>query len=221
MVEYYYKGGMYMSKKEKEVWKTYPEYDWIQGSRFGEIRTVDHYVTRKDGKKRFVKGHVLPQHHLRNGYMQVSLTINGKTVALSVHRVIAMCFLPNPINLPEINHIDCDKTDNHLNNLEWCTRKYNIDYREERGTARNRPVVVINLETSEVLWFKSQMEASRQLKCSEGNIRGVIAGQRKQTKGFWFCRANKNSVEAVRHKFGDEVADRVGELIKDTKIQSV
>jgi len=83
-----------------EVWRPCPLIEWLYGSNLGNLKTVDHHTTRKDGRKRFVKGHDLPQYRKPNNYMQVCVCVNGKKKYLLVHRIIAACFLPNPDNLP-------------------------------------------------------------------------------------------------------------------------
>lgn len=118
-------------KRKKAVWKTYPDYPFIQANQFGEIRTIDRYVKAKGQGKRLIKGRVLKPRDCGHGYMQVSFRANGKPVCLFVHRIVAICFLPNPDNLPEVNHIDCDPTNNRLDNLEWCTSEYSNTYREK------------------------------------------------------------------------------------------
>lgn len=121
-----------MKNTEEEVWRTCPEFPFIQASNLGRVRTVDRYVINgRNGSKRLVKGHILKQYLNPNGYMYVHLTVKGKQVNLYVHRVIASTFIPNPDNLPEVNHKDNDRTNNSVNNLEWCTRQYNQDYKKE------------------------------------------------------------------------------------------
>ena len=66
--------------------------------------------------------------------MAVPLTCNGKLHLKKIHRLVAQAFLPNPDNLPMINHKDEDKTNNRVDNLEWCTAKYNANY----GTIQER-----------------------------------------------------------------------------------
>lgn len=205
--------------EEKIIWKQYPEYPSIEANQFGEIRIKDRVVTGKDGKKYHSKGHVLKQHQNQDGYMFVSFRANGKFVCLKVHRIVAACFLPNPNNLPEVNHIDCDRTNNRLDNLEWCTHQENVAYRDRLGrtakhNAPKKPVIAVNLETFEVLWFESQHEASRQLGVYQGGISGVVKGNRNKTGDYWFCCADETAVEKIRTKFGDGVAEKVKELMK-------
>ena len=113
-----------MSSKE-EIWKVYPDYPWIEVSNLGRVRTKDRTVTRSDGKKQFVKGRILKQQCGRGGYMYVAFGANGKKVNLRVSRVVAITFIPNPNGYSQVNHIDCDRSNNRVDNLEWCTSQYN------------------------------------------------------------------------------------------------
>ena len=208
-----------MVDKEEAVWKTYPEFDFLQANQFGEIRTVDHYATRKDGRKYFVKGCVLKQHPNKKGYMQVSFKVDGKQIHPLVHRIVASSFLPNPDGLPEVNHKDNNPKNNSVENLEWCDHKYNMAYREKYGKSAaevsGTPVLAVNLKTGEVLHFESQHEVARQLGVFQESICRVLKGQRKQTGGFWFCYADENAEEKIRAKFGEEAANEVEKLINE------
>lgn len=149
--------NMTQTTDEQVVWKTHPEYPWVEVSNLGRIKTVDHYVTCKNGSKKLVKGHILKQYFAEKGYMYVALNVNGKQVNLLVHRAVAISFLPNPDNLPEVNHKDNNRTNNRLDNLEWCTRRYNEDYKKNFGTTSaevlGHPVFAVNLNTSRILYF--------------------------------------------------------------------
>ena len=78
-------------------------------------------------------GHILKQHKDKDGYWVLSLK-RDKYKTYFAHRLVAQAFIPNPDNLPMVNHKDEDKTNNNVDNLEWCTAKYNSTY----GTARER-----------------------------------------------------------------------------------
>ena len=205
--------------KGQEVWKTYPEYPWIEASNLGRVRTKDRYVTYSDGRGRLYKGHILKQYLRKDGYMYVQAGVNGKITNLYVHRVIATLFLPNPNNLPEVNHKDNDRANNEVSNLEWCTAQYNNDYRNNFGTSPTQifgcSVFAANPETSEVFWFESQSEAARQLDANSSSIAKVIKGKLNKTHGHWFCRADENAVEKTRVKFGDEIAEKVKKLLNE------
>lgn len=202
---------------EEEVWKVYPDYPFIEASNLGRIRTVDRYVPGKRRSKRLIKGRVLKQRINNRGYMYVQFRVNGKKIFPYVHRIVATCFLPNPNNYPEINHIDCDPTNNRLDNLEWCTHEYNTAYREKYGKALGRPVIAINPETSEVFWFESQHEATRYLSVCTSSINEVVKGKRHKAGGCWFCDADENAVDKTKVKFGDEVANKVEKLMRENQ----
>lgn len=197
---------------DDEIWKTYPEYPFIQGSNLGNVRTISRYVKTKNGS-RWVCGRVLKQHHNRNGYMQVTTTINGKTVTISIHRIIAACFLSNPDNLPQVNHKNNVRDDNRVENLEWCSRRYNLQYRNKFGisygeAAKKCPVIAINLETLEVLRFSSQTEAGKNLGISRPSIGQVISGKAKQAGGYYFMNGDGSDVKMNKNRLRKIVAGR-------------
>lgn len=110
--------------KDGELWKPCPEFeDKYLISSYGRVLGIGTYNTCK-------KGELIKQHKKRgrNGYMQVRLYNNGIAKTIEVHTLVAKAFIPNPQSLPMINHIDEDKTNNHVNNLEWCTNQYNVRY---------------------------------------------------------------------------------------------
>lgn len=205
--------------KQKEIWKVYQELPFIEVSNLGRVKTKDRIVTRGNGGKYFVKGRVLKQHLQPNGYMYVRFRLNGKKVKLYVHRIVATCFIPNPDNYPQVNHKDNDPTNNAVSNLEWCTNQYNQDYKKNFGTSPaqifGRPVIAVNLETSEIFWFKTQTEAAYQLVANVGHINEVIKGKLHKTGGYWFTYADDTAIEKTRAKFGDEMANKVRELMSD------
>ena len=184
---------------EKEVWKPYPDYPFIEVSNLGRVRTKDRIVTRSNGRKCFVKGRVLKQYSSHNGYMNVHFGVNGKTINLIVSRAVATSFLLNPNNYPEVNHIDNNPKNNTVSNLEWCTKKYNLDYKKNFGTSpaqiQGRPVFAVDLKTGKVLKFESQGEAARQLHLSQGDICSVLKGLYNQTGGYWFTENESEITE--------------------------
>lgn len=208
-----------MHEEEKVIWKIYPEFDFIEVNQFGEIRTKDRIVRGKDGNKYHIKGRVLTQQLNNRGYMYVQFRANGKYVKRLVHRIVAICFIPNPNGWPEVNHIDNDPTNNAVSNLEWCSDQYNQDYKKNFGTSPAQiqaiPVIAVNLETSEIFWFESQSEAARQLGADVRIVNSVVKGKSHKTHGFWFCNADKKAVEKTREKFGDEIAKKVKRLMNE------
>ena len=94
---------------------------------------MDRYVTRNDGVTAFRKGKVRPKLLNTDGYVQSKLCKNGKYKTVRIHRLVAEHFLPNPNNLPEVNHKDCNRANNMIDNLEWCTHTENIHHTLKHG----------------------------------------------------------------------------------------
>lgn len=92
-----------------------------QVSNLGRVKTLGKGKTQKQEK-------ILKTQINKNGYVSISLNKDGKRQAFYVHRLVATMFIPNPNNLPEVNHKSEIKTENHIENLEWCDKKYNMIY---------------------------------------------------------------------------------------------
>ena len=114
-----------------EEWRPIPGYEGLyEVSNTGRVRSVDRYVKTCYGSYRLHKGKVLSPGIRPDGYLVVSLQYR----MFRVHRLVAQAFLPNPDNLPQVNHKDENPGNNNVDNLEWCTAKYNNNF----GTARIR-----------------------------------------------------------------------------------
>ena len=112
-----------------EEWKDIKGYEGLyQVSNKGNVRTLEHTAVNRRGVTYFVKGRQLKLHTYPNGYKDVMLQHKGSSKRFLVHKLVAEAFIPNPNNLPEINHKDETKDNNCADNLEWCTRKYNCNY---------------------------------------------------------------------------------------------
>lgn len=197
-----------MIDKPIELWARYPDFDFIEGSSFGRIRTVDRYVLDKRFGERLIKGRILRQRCNRYGYLYFGFGVNGKNIYLSAHRVIASCFLPNPLDLSEVNHKDNDPLNNNVSNLEWCSREYNVAYREKYGKSAKEsvpksPVYAVNLNTLEISRFESQHEASRELGISYTDVNGVITGRYKYTGSYWLTKDNGDGFKIDKNKLYD------------------
>lgn len=190
--------------REQEVWRTFPDCSLIEASNLGRIRIKDRYTKTKKGL-RFVKGRVLKQIPQRNGYTKVRFSVDNKKFYLFTHRIVATCFCPNPNNYPEVNHIDCDRTNNVASNLEWCTHEYNMQYREKYGEATGHHVFVVNLRTFKVLKFRSLREAGRQLGIDNSDIAKVVKGKISYAGEYWFT---ENESEITKDKIR-EIKDSI------------
>jgi hypothetical protein len=115
----------------EEVWKDIPDYEGYQASNLGNIRSVDRKVKNSNGREYYVKGTSIKKTLSKNGYYVVRLT--KAKLERFVHRLVGFAFIPNPENKPQINHINGVKTDNRLENLEWCTNRENIEHARVTG----------------------------------------------------------------------------------------
>ena len=98
-----------------------------QVSNCGNVKSITHYRKNRYNKKQIVKGKLLKLNDDRSkGYLIVTLCKNGKRKTYRVHRLVAETFIDNLENLPQVNHKDGNKYNNHINNLEWCSCKENI-----------------------------------------------------------------------------------------------
>ena len=195
-----------MIKNESEIWKSLPSVPGVEVSTLGRVRTLDRVASSENGT-RFLKGRVLKQYDNGRSYLNVSIPIDGKWTMKYVHRLVTQTFIPNPDNLPEVNHKNCNRSDNRVSNLEFCTHSYNIQYREKYGISNTEalgsPLFAVNLKTQEVSHFRSQHEAGRILGVRQGNIYSVIKGNRKQSGGFWFVNDDGHAVDVVKSKLHD------------------
>lgn len=116
-----------------EEWRDITEFTGYQVSNMGRIRSLDRIVsyTNKLGKevKLTISGQIISlRQHKRDKYLKLRIRNNSKRIVLSVHRLVAKAFLPNPNNLYTINHKDEDRTNNKVTNLEWMSIKDNDNY---------------------------------------------------------------------------------------------
>lgn len=117
-----------------EEWKSVVGYEGLyEVSSLGRVRSLDRY----DSNNHFLKGRILRLCADTKGYLIVGLWSNNKKKMYKVHRMVAQAFIPNPDNLPIINHKDENPINNNVDNLEWCDSEYNNNYGTARERARN------------------------------------------------------------------------------------
>lgn len=188
---------------QDEIWREVPGYEGLyEVSNRGAVRSLCYNGGGRKSPK------VLRPAKNTWGYLQVGLHKGGKTKRLTVHRLVAEAFLQNPLNLPELNHKDEDKTDNFVfvdeagntvperSNLEWCDRSHNINY----GTRNNRvskaltgrrpsprrPVLQFDLEGNLIREWSSANEVEKHTGWSHGDIAKCCLGKPyfKSSHGF-------------------------------------
>lgn len=171
----------------EEIWKPIG-YEGYEVSNLGRVKSY---------KYDKINGKIMNPYKNTKGYLQIDLQLDGRKrenrVHLSVHRLVAIAFIPNPDNLPQVNHKDEDKTNNCVDNLEWCTNDYNAHYGThiERVAEKIRVPIYSVDKQGNIEHFPGVREADRIVSGKEYGISAPISmclnGKRKTAYGRqWF-----------------------------------
>lgn len=154
-----------------EIWKDIKGYEGLyQVSNQGRVKSLERYKIGRFGIKYRVNEKIIIPHQDKYGYIRVGIYKDGVERTIRIHKLVAEVFIPNPNNYTEINHIDEDKTNNRVENLEWCSRSYNVRYgsrldkvskalQGHYNTKCSKSVLCVELNRK----FPSSMEAERWL----------------------------------------------------------
>ena len=165
----------------REEWRDIKGYEGkYMVSNLGRVKSLNYSNTGKEG--------ILNARDNGKGYLRVILWKDGKDKKYRINRLVAQAFIPNPDNLPEVNHKDEDKTNNRVDNLEWCSRQYNIEY------SQGKAVIGINKVSGLIVEFPSASEASRQTGINSRNICACLKGRQKSTGGFYWHYSESEEV---------------------------
>ena len=182
----------------KEVWKDIKGFEeYYEVSSFGRVRSKARIIERGDGLSMTFTGKELAPYSnkKRNGYCYVYLRVGGKKYSKSVHRLVAEAFIPNPNNLPQVNHKDENTQNNRLDNLEWCDAKYNSNYGSKPlKNKENAPKVAVeqyDLKGNFIASFPSQLEAAMKTNTKQGGIASCLAGRAKTANGYIWKKQQK------------------------------
>lgn len=155
-----------------------------------KIKGFENYEIFEDGTITGYKGEKLKPIVKKTGYCEVYLYKDGKPHYKLLHRLVAETFLPKVIGKNEVNHIDGNKLNNSVSNLEWCNRNENLAHAYKTGLKKNntvaKSILCIKIDTKERFVFSSIYQASKKLKISKGNICLCCKGIRPQASGFLF-----------------------------------
>jgi hypothetical protein len=194
---------------KEEIWKDIEGYEgYYQVSDLGRVKRLPR---GRQWPYRQTHNNIRKQ-HVKNGYLQVNLSKDNKVKWVGVHRLVAMAFIPNPNNYPQVNHIDECKTNNVVTNLEWCTQSQN----QMHGTARQRQnetrhkndpdkaewkaaalkhakrVAVCDKKTDAVLeTFVSMADAATATGASICTISNQCKGKRKSRRNYYWRYENE------------------------------
>ena len=155
---------------------------------FVEIEGFENYEISNLGKVRNIKsGRMLKPHLNHNGYLKHHLYRHDKQKELFLHRIIAIAFIDNPGKKPQVNHIDENKLNNDLSNLEWCTAKENLIHgtRTKRAAEKlSKKVIQLDLNDNVLNEFESMGQAERETGVPRSNISRCCNGKRKSAGDY-------------------------------------
>lgn len=188
-----------------EVWKDIPGYEGLyQVSNMGEVKSLARVIERRGNTPMRLQERILRRRINRKGYAIVALCKESEMWNRTVHRIVAQTFIPNPNNLPEINHINGVKTDNRMVNLEWVTTKANVKHSiEVLGNKRDIPKYAVRCVDTGVL-YPSAKDAAVAVQGIAKAIRNVCAGGQKSHCGLhWeYVKGAHENVEQTHPLYG-------------------
>lgn len=122
---------------DQEIWKAIKGFEkCYEVSNFGRIKSLEREIKTKDGRSYIRKEKILSSPVANTGYARVALFNGGKVREADVHRLVAETFLDNPNGYKYVNHLDENKTNNNVSNLEWCTNRHNAIYSNGKKVKR-------------------------------------------------------------------------------------
>lgn len=186
-----------------EVWKDIKDYERLyQINNEGEVKALEKTIWNGQGYLHFPEK-IRKLNPDKDGYLNITLSNKGEVKTFKIHRLVAEAFIPNPDNLPEVNHKDGNKTNNNVDNLEWCTRKENqkhafriglINQNGERNHMYGKlgadnpnsiPIYQLNKNTGDIIReYDSLASAGRDLGVNTGKICLVCQGKRNSAYGY-------------------------------------
>ena len=187
---------------EEEIWKAVPGYEGLyEVSNLGRVRSLDRWVNHHTAGKALRHGRILTPCRGNEPYLSVMLSNAGESHSKRVHRIVAEAFIPNPNGLSDVDHIDCNKLNNRVENLRWCTSAENTRFAKDNGllpvpprfselndeqkerALKNHVKAVVRSDGKE---FKSIADAARDLGVSPGAVNHVLRGLTQTCQGYSF-----------------------------------
>lgn len=172
----------------KEIWRNIVDFPGYQISNFGRVKSTSRIIHVNNGRKSY--SYSIPEKIMRlstrNGYLCVTLCLYGKHINTIVHRLVAKTFIHNPFDYPEVNHKDENKLNNCVDNLEWCTRKYNNNYGTGNNrSAQNRSTKIIQYSDNYYKEWDSMNCAARYFGVTVGSIKSACDKKHRCCKYYW------------------------------------
>lgn len=184
-----------------EEWKSlgfmgFPDYEVSSLGRVRSFKVRGNYRKNYKGEKQIyiLKG----SKQATSGYVEITLSQNGKKRQFQIHRLVALAFIPNPKKYKYVNHKDETRHNNKASNLEWCTCQYNVTY----GTAVEKRVKAFKeslgirykaTKGEEILYFRSLPDAAKKIGCSWGNIYYALTSKTHYSHGYYWEKVHKSN----------------------------
>ena len=170
-----------------EYWLPVKGYEGLyEVSNWGRVKSVDRYIRSRWNCERKINGQII-EPRKRGDYYAVTLWTKQTQKTFSVHRLVAEAFIPNPQNLPCVNHKSEGKTENQVWNLEWCTAKYNCNYGtkiERSCKKKSKPVLQYTKNGQFIAKYLSIKDAAEKNDIHQSKISLAVNGKRKSAGGF-------------------------------------
>ncbi len=165
-----------------EEWRPVADFtDFYEVSTLGRVRSIGRITLSDSGRPRFCDGKILRPRTSGSGYPQVALYKDGKGKTISVHRLVALAFVPNPNNLPMVNHIDGVKVNGVATNLEWVDDRGNKQHAINIGRITQFKKLLTKDEVAEIRALGGTMpqrEIAKRYGCTQTNVSIILLGRR-------------------------------------------
>jgi len=164
-------GALLSTKMEEEIWRPIKGFEDYFISNYGNLYSIK-------GKNKSIRS---KSSRILNGYKSTSLFLNGKGFAKRINRLVAIAFIPNPENKPEVNHIDCNKINNYYKNLEWCTHiehELHSVLNKLHPSGENHPLHrLTNLQVNKIRKLYAEGNLSHRDLAKKFNVRHTTIGE--------------------------------------------